>query len=67
MNKPRATSEDIGFFTLDWCFSIPTEKISDTIIVQQEKVKLFVYIHGRKIYTYCSKLEFNCQILVNPA
>ena len=38
------------------------------IIVKQDKVKIFVYVHcDRKIDTNCSKLGTNCQILLNPA
>ena len=44
MNKPRATSYGGRGFNIRFFFN-PTEKIIDTIIIEQEKVELFVYIY----------------------
>ena len=52
----------IGFF-----FN-PTEKVIDTIIVDQDEIKLFGDIdYSRKIGMNCSKLGSYGQILINPA
>ena len=54
-------------YKIDFNFN-HTEKFIDTITVELNDIKLFVYIHyGRKIGRNSSKLCSNCQILMNSA
>ena len=59
MNKPRYPSEEEADFKIFIYFNL-TEKVIDNIIVELEKIKLFIHIYyGRKINQHkgCMSME----------